>query len=278
MERGADSGTLPSLMGSSNGHELVASLLKQAAAKGTPGGTNGQGAPRLLDVPSGEGPVLHEARDAGFEVIEVDLFPRSGMRGVVADACKPFPFQDESFDWVLSMEGIEHFENQTEFLRECSRVLRPGGTLILTTPNILHLNARFSALCTGNRLLKHGFINEVATLRSVEGDRIYHGHAYLVDAFRLRYMLRVVGLELTGLHGTSISGSSVLMAPIFPLIWGLTHLSQRSARKRLLKSGREAPSDEIDAELRRIAFNPALLFRKKLVYVAQKPARKEATA
>lgn len=49
----------------------------------------------------------------------------------------PLPFPDESFDLVLGMEILEHFAVDPSFaLKEMRRVLRPGGTLLLTTPNI----------------------------------------------------------------------------------------------------------------------------------------------
>ncbi|GIV40583.1 MAG: hypothetical protein KatS3mg033_2383 [Thermonema sp.] len=44
---------------------------------------------------------------------------------------------DNSFDYVLSFQVIEHIPNDRLFIRELHRVLKPGGTLILTTPNRL---------------------------------------------------------------------------------------------------------------------------------------------
>ena len=70
-------------------------------------------------------------------MVELDLFPREKFRGVLADASAPLPFRDASFDAVVSMEGTEHFENQATFLRECARVLRRAGKLILASPNVL---------------------------------------------------------------------------------------------------------------------------------------------
>ena len=81
------------------------------------------------------------------------------------------------------------------FLRECARVLKPGGKIIVTTPNIMHLAARMSAFLTGQRNLRRGLINEVQTLRGRNGARIYHGHAFLLDYFRARYMIRLAGFD-----------------------------------------------------------------------------------
>jgi len=45
------------------------------------------------------------------------------------------PFTDDSFDLVISSEVIEHILEPEKMLVDVARVLRPGGTLILTTPN-----------------------------------------------------------------------------------------------------------------------------------------------
>ena len=47
----------------------------------------------------------------------------------------PLNFADESFDYVVSFQVIEHIEQDADFVREVSRVLRPGGKFIVSTPN-----------------------------------------------------------------------------------------------------------------------------------------------
>lgn len=49
--------------------------------------------------------------------------------------CHRLAFADESFDLVVSFEVFEHLEAPKEYLAECRRVLRPGGRLVLSTPN-----------------------------------------------------------------------------------------------------------------------------------------------
>ena len=47
------------------------------------------------------------------------------------------PYADESFDVVVSLQTIEHLWNQQAFVAECLRVVRPGGTIVISTPNTL---------------------------------------------------------------------------------------------------------------------------------------------
>ena len=53
------------------------------------------------------------------------------VQGVVP----PLPFADESFDYVVSFQVIEHIKRDKEFVREVHRVLKKGGKFIVSTPN-----------------------------------------------------------------------------------------------------------------------------------------------
>ncbi|HYP52842.1 MAG TPA: methyltransferase domain-containing protein, partial [Pyrinomonadaceae bacterium] len=66
-----------------------------------------------------------------------------------------FPFADESFDLVLCCEILEHLLiNPSHMLYESHRVLRPGGLLLLTTPNVLRWSNVF-ALARGRNVYDH---------------------------------------------------------------------------------------------------------------------------
>jgi 2-polyprenyl-3-methyl-5-hydroxy-6-metoxy-1,4-benzoquinol methylase len=69
-----------------------------------------------------------------------DLLPRPEgiphhVDWIQADLNVPLPCADASFDAIISTEVIEHLENPRAVFRELSRLLRPGGSLLLTTPN-----------------------------------------------------------------------------------------------------------------------------------------------
>lgn len=101
---------------------------------------------RVLDAGCGEGyGAALLAQRAGADVVALDYDPPSlahvrarypGTRPVRANLVA-LPFADASFDAVVSLQVVEHLWDQDRFVAECVRVLRPGGTLVLSTPNRL---------------------------------------------------------------------------------------------------------------------------------------------
>ncbi len=57
-------------------------------------------------------------------------------------AIPPLPFADQSYDVITAFQFIEHIHPRKEFLKECLRVLKPGGQLLVTTPNVKKSLAR----------------------------------------------------------------------------------------------------------------------------------------
>lgn len=94
----------------------------------------------LLDVGGGDGYWAGQARRRGAVAVALDLAHGKLVRGarlpdaphlVEGDALS-LPFDDASFDVVLSVCAIEHFPSGEVALDEMSRVLKPGGDLVLS--------------------------------------------------------------------------------------------------------------------------------------------------
>jgi SAM-dependent methyltransferase len=110
------------------------------------------GTGRLLDVGAGFGFFLAGMKGRGWEVMGVEI-SRKGMdyaKKVLGLTVHPGPlekigFPENHFDAVTGFYIIEHLANPMAFLKECHRILKPGGLLLLryphTTPikNLLHL-------------------------------------------------------------------------------------------------------------------------------------------
>ena len=99
---------------------------------------------RVLDVGCGEGRFTAELAEAGVQAVGVDVarepLRRAGARYAELDLraiplAGTWPLEDASFDAVWAGEVIEHVADTAGWLSEVRRVLRPGGRLLLSTPD-----------------------------------------------------------------------------------------------------------------------------------------------
>jgi SAM-dependent methyltransferase len=89
---------------------------------------------RALDLGCREQFWTKQLKARGYDVCSVDLEPQddSVLR---VDANDPLPFPSETFDVVWCTEVIEHIGKPAFTLGEINRILKPGGELLLSTPN-----------------------------------------------------------------------------------------------------------------------------------------------
>ncbi len=108
---------------------------------------------KIADLGCGEGILVEELRGQGRDAIGIDLNYES--EAVIKDDITQTQFESESFDAILCLDVLEHlqFDDQVKALGEIRRLLRPGGRLIATLPNLAHFSSRFSFLLLG-RLLR----------------------------------------------------------------------------------------------------------------------------
>lgn len=96
---------------------------------------------KICDMPCGAGLFAARLLERGALVTAMDIeavepFNIDPALRVLGDANRGLPFEDDQFDALVSIEGIEHLENPSFFLRECARVVKPGGILLVSTPNV----------------------------------------------------------------------------------------------------------------------------------------------
>jgi len=91
--------------------------------------------PRRLEIGPGLRPRLPFAGTYFVEISRSALSRLVHQGGIAAQAtAEALPFPNAAFDLVMAMDIIEHVEDDEPVFRELARVLRPGGTLVLSTP------------------------------------------------------------------------------------------------------------------------------------------------
>ena len=210
---------------------------------------------RVLDVGAGRGwfsKVLagrlreEHGLDPREHVFPCDAFPESfevdELECVRTRPDGTLPFPDASFDAAVSIEVIEHVEDQLSFLREIARVVKPGGIVVVTTPNVLSMTSRV-------RTLLWGFPELYDPLPLSDRDtRRLSGHIHPIAPYFLAHVALRAGLERPTLHHDRVKRSSavlaILLAPALVLA-GLFHRA-RLARKRpeVLQENRSLLADQ----------------------------------
>ncbi len=108
----------------------------------------------VLDAGAGYGAMSLRLHKAGYRVEACDLdtsdwrVPEVPVRQL--DFNKELPGLEPTYDAIIAVEVIEHLENPRKFLRDCKRMLRQGGRLIFSTPNVLNIDSRRIFVTTGH--------------------------------------------------------------------------------------------------------------------------------
>ena len=203
----------------------------------------------LLDVPAGEGALAARLIAAGFEVSCCDLYPEifrlDGVSIRQGDLNGDLPFDNQSFDYVTCLEGLEHIENPQQAIREFARLLRPGGTVIVSIPNILNIEERLKWLLYGyTSHFKPMTRAHVARLRAEYDNREeIAAHVNPIGYSELRYILEKSGFQIARLHRDKPKSNTWLYWPAVVLIRLIGKLTP--AHKRAERWTEELVSDEV---------------------------------
>lgn len=157
-------------------------------------------------------------RKRGLDIAQGDL-----NRGIPADSA--------SYDCVYALSLLEHLLNPCRFLKDCHRVLRPGGRLVLLTPNI---STYFTAVLIllgkmpssgphpdSDALLKSQEIVRVSSedlQHDTERDTPVHRHLVVFSYRVLRQYLRMLGFDDVQGRGFGLYPFPVFAQPVLERI------------------------------------------------------------
>jgi SAM-dependent methyltransferase len=217
------------------------------------------GCRRVLDLPCGSGMLTKMLLDQGIDVVAADLNPAAfilpGRRAVHADLNAPLPFENEEFDGVACVEGVEHIENPHHLVREANRLLPVGGKVFITTPNVLSIRSRLSYLLRGYPDQFHLMI-EVDPETNLEKSIT---HINPIGVLELRYALRHGGFTFDRVQTNRLVQRNSLFYQLIRVLL-------------LLRGRRTAASHPLIAEVRQLLLSDAILFGEGLIVEATKAA------
>lgn len=211
-------------------HEAAYRWLAATLLRSGPGSDPGQGSERgsergrasdvVVEAGAGEGYGVALLRSGGFECVvaldydaaalrhAVATYPGAvGGRAVRANLAR-LPLADASAAAIVGLQVVEHLWTPEEFLADCARVLRPGGSLVVTTPN----RPTFSpGLGRGERPPNPFHVREfdAAELRGLVA-----GHLAVEEVLGVRHGARIEAWEAA--HGSLVAAQ--LAAPA--AAWG----------------------------------------------------------
>ena len=211
---------------------------------------------RILDLPAGNGWVSNEINALGGNAVPADIneeYPHY----IQTDMEERLPFNDEEFDAVTCLEGIEHVLRPEALFSELARVLKKGGLLIITTPNVQNFYSRYQLLCAGY-LYQFDPFDKIPLKPNEIRDK---GHISPVFYTQLRYYS-----ELHNLKTLKPSGGRLKRIAAFPLFLPFLLIGFYWSFRDWQKTSNNQDQFEIIKHL----FSIRVLFSRSLIFKAMK--------
>ncbi|WP_374341252.1 class I SAM-dependent methyltransferase [Azonexus sp.] len=161
----------------------------------------------------------------------VDLAQAKGAPVLKGDLNRSLPFEDERFSCVFALSVLEHLLNPCHFMQEAFRVLKPGGRLVILTPNI---STYFTALLIllgkmpssgphpdSNSLMKTEEVFKVSSDElqwDTETDTPVHRHLVVFSYRVLNRYLDSIGFSKLKGHGFGLYPFPNFVQPVFERI------------------------------------------------------------
>jgi ubiquinone/menaquinone biosynthesis C-methylase UbiE len=176
---------------------------------------------KILDVGFGTGKFTHQVKK-WFKLrkiwgIDIEESKDKGIISEVWDLNRvPYPYSDNSFDVVLSVQNIEHLYFTDDYLNELRRILKKDGYLVLTTTNLAGLHYRLMLLLGFEPSCLHPSEFQVSPLKG-RNPRWGHKSVFTFDA--LKYVLEMHSFEIVKAYSHSLYFLPDFLCKLFPN-WG----------------------------------------------------------
>lgn len=218
----------------------------------------------ILDLPAGSGKLTAQLRKAGHNVTPADI-NKYQSDYVYADMNNTLPFEDNQFDAVVCLEGLEHLLDPYVLLRELIRVTRVGGKVIISTPNIMNMYSRFQFLLTGTFYQFHpSQLEDIAP-----GEMRDRFHISPMSYHQIRYLSEHFGASVEHVFGDKIK------RPFMWPLYGIARLLGKPWSWSLFFSKKYEKNAQRNEEIYHDINSTALLHSRSLIMVLKKDSSAE---
>jgi methionine biosynthesis protein MetW len=169
---------------------------------------------RVLDLGCLGGLISKLIKDQNNEVYGVEVNPRAatraqdrGIRVKVFDLNDGIPFEDGYFDVVNAGEVVESIYDTKFLFEEINRVLKPGGILLFSTPNLNSLSNRL-------KILTGGYLN----LMGAYPDDHFGDHIRVFNIPKIRELCQTTGFRVQDIVGVAALEGGVSYKLLRPLV------------------------------------------------------------
>lgn len=157
-------------------------------------------------------------------IINVDLIPGEGIDTLVNLIKFPWPWDDNSIDGIHASHILEHFLDHEAFLRECHRILKPGGFLRIVVP---HCTNMASTGCLGHyRTFSHDTLHRYLSVQGKQDCYMFEGIKFETVEMRVNWVWEEVVKKVNDIPNLD-DKMRVLVRPLDWVISKLINLGPR---------------------------------------------------
>jgi len=262
MERSASGVSAEGSASLGTTNAFVLNKIKESGKLGLPFLDLGAGSGFFTRLISKEREALGMKPGEGISACDISgsTFKADGVTLKECDVNLGLPYEDASFDTVVAIEVFEHTRAPYDVIAEVYRVLKPGGLLIFSVPNVGHALSRVKFLFSG-----HYHMFPSPSIKPENGGRIC-GHIAPLPFQYWHYGLRRAGFTNIALSPDRAKRSASFFA--WPL-WPFTKLGTAAHTGRIARREPELAAETGDVA--REANSWAALTSRSLVFTARKP-------